>query len=303
MKKSIASRKLVALAVFAGLSILFSCQDNGSKINLTDETAVVAGESSTDAYYQDVDDMSGVAVAGTSETNSTTSGGKQYANGRRVTGIADYRFGDCAIITVTPDTTADHPKGVITIDFGSGCQDSQGDVRKGKIIISYDGRRFMPGSVIVVTLDNYSFNQIKLEGTRTLTNLSSSMQDNPKFEIQLADGKATDTVSGQFITREHCFDLVWTRANNPLQDELTVTGCGDQAPNATGIDRYGDNYAMTILEPLVYHRLCPIAVSGKKQIVVGDKTIVIDYGDGTCDRSVIITVNGTNTETVTLSGQ
>lgn len=301
MKTSIASRKLAALVVFSVLGLLFSCEDNSGKVNLTDETAVAAEESSTDAYYQDVDDMSGVAVAGTSETNSTTSGGKEYANGRRVTGITDYRLSNCAIITVTPDTTADHPKGTIVIDFGNGCQDSQGDVRKGKIIINYDGRRFMPGSVIVVTLDNYSFNQIKLEGTRTLTNLSTSLQDNPKFEIQLADGKATDTVSGQFITREHCFDLVWTRANNPLLDELTVTGCGDQTPNATGVDRFGDSYEMTILEPLVYHRLCPIAVSGKKQIVIGDKTILIDYGDGTCDRSVVITVNGTNTETVSLS--
>jgi hypothetical protein len=51
---------------------------------------------------------------------------------------------------------------------------------------------------------------------------------------------------------------------------------------------------MTILEPLVYKRGCPIAVEGVKQFVdvATGKVVLVDYGDGACDRIITISVDG-----------
>lgn len=272
---------------------IVGCQE--TETPLKEESALVIDESLTDYYFSDVDDMTGVAVDGISETETGVSGGKANTGGRTITDQLDDRFGECAVITVELEgSTGDHPKGTITIDFGDGCTDPYGNVRKGKIIIHFDGRKFHPGSVIITMFEDYSINNIALEGVRTLTNLTTSIEEAPKFEVKLEDGKATDLETGLFITRSHCFTKEWHRANNPLLDELHVLTdlCPDWAVHAFGTMRNGQEYNMVILETLVYRRRCPIAVSGKKQFTVGDRTIIVDYGTGECDRSVIISVDG-----------
>ena len=64
---------------------------------------------------------------------------------------------------------------------------------------------------------------------------------------------------------------------------------------------------MEITKPLVFKRECSssrkfsIAVEGTKELTIDGKLIVIDYGDGTCDNKVTITINGTSKE-VEVSG-
>ena len=49
----------------------------------------------------------------------------------------------------------------------------------------------------------------------------------------------------------------------------------------------------SLLEGLKYKRFCGIAVDGiKKYVLDEEKEIVIDYGNGECDKAVTITVNG-----------
>ncbi len=284
--------KFSAMALVASIVGMSSCKDEDDPFTLQD-TAAITDESVTDSYFQDMDDMAGIALSAPSDT--------QYSSGR-ISGsltIEDHRF-KCAgaIVTLSsdPTSTPEIPKGIITVDFGtSGCADLKGNVRKGKMIFSYYNKRFMPGAKVVTTTENYFINDIKLEGTRTLTNVQNSTTSAPRFNVVLVNGKAT--FSDQLMaTRESNITWQWNRAVNPSEDNLEV----EMTSTASGTTRQGKNYTVAILKNLVYKRHCGISVQGiKKYTIDGTKEITIDFGDGTCDKSMTVTVNGV-TRVITL---
>jgi hypothetical protein len=250
------------------------------------DTADLTDEAITEAYFQDLDDMAGIAIESPSET--------QYTNGRVSTSITiqDHRFNcDGIIVTLTSDpaSTSETPKGVLAIDFGSsGCTDLKGNVRKGKIFFAYSGKRFVPGSTVVTTTDNYSINGVKLEGMRTLTNVQNSTESAPRFNVVLENGKATFP-NALTATRESDITWQWNRATNPAEDNLEI----EITSEASGVTRAGRVYHVDVVEPLIFTRHCGIPVSGVKQYTIdGEKAITVDYGDGACDRSFSLTING-----------
>jgi len=289
--------KTVAMAAILALGFAMSCQEDDTPYAI--EASYVAEETVTDYYFEDADDLAGVAL----QSDEGTSGGR-VAEGPRSITINDPRC-SCdnltVTITFTPNSTIQVPVGDIVIDFGEGCEDFLGNIRTGKLLIHFVGRRFFPESFVTLTFDGYTINGIALAGTRTLTNISGSNEEFPKFRVELADGSAT-WPDGTEATREHCFEREWVRGNNPTQDQVIVNQCPGEDVAATGTNRRGVQYEMTIVEELVYKRGCPIAVSGIKKFVevATGKEIVIDYGDGNCDKVITILVNG-NTRTVNVN--
>lgn len=277
--------KIAALSLIGGVMLITSCNDE-ERLTLSD-TQDITEEAVTDSYFQDMDDMAGVAMNAPSDA--------QYSGGRTSTTITieDQRFNcEGIVVTVTPgaNSTLDQPQGVLTVDFGAtGCTDLRGNIRTGKVIFTYNGRRFVPGSTVVTTVDNYTINGIKLEGTRTLTNITGSNSEAPKFNVVLENGKATLLADGTFAERESNITWSWIRAANPSDDYLLI----DQNSVASGTTRGGREYSVSLMEVLKYKRFCGIATDGiKKYVIDGEKEITIDYGNGECDRSVVITVNG-----------
>lgn len=277
--------KIIALAMIGGIFFVTSCNDE-DRLTLAD-TQDITEEALTDSYFQDMDDMAGVAINSPNETQ--LSGGRISST---IT-IEDQRF-KCAGIVVTvvpgPNSNVDVPQGVLTIDFGTtGCTDLKGNIRTGKLIFTYNGRRFKPGSTVVTTTNNYTINGILIEGTRTLTNVTGSTQEAPKFNAILVNGKATFVADGTTAERESNITWQWVRAASPADDYLVI----DQSSTAEGITRGGRTYSVSLSKALKYKRFCGIAVEGiKTYIIDGTKEITIDYGDGTCDKSVVISVNG-----------
>jgi hypothetical protein len=291
MKKlSLYFKKLFIWAATGMFVLAVSCSEN--EVVLRQEADDVAEDALTDLFMEDADDLAGLAMLSDDGPNT---GGRGNGTPRTII-INDPRC-NCpsfsATITIDPESTPSVPRGQIVLDFGDGCTGPMGNVRKGKIIITFAGRRFMPGSTIVTTFDGYSINDIALEGVRTLTNVSSSTQSAPEFEVELENGKAT-WPDGTLTTREHCFVRKWVRESNPVNDRLEIRQCADVPYAASGTNRRGRAYTMKILETLVYKRRCPIAVSGIKEFtdVSSGKVITVDYGDGTCDRVITITANG-----------
>ncbi len=286
-----------SLSYFSFMALLFlaSCQDDKIDFSANDSQNV-ENEAVSDAYYEDADDMSSIAV---SSDETTLTGGREAESGRKFTvKISDLakRF-DCATVTfeTAPESSIQTPKGTITVDFGTGCTDSKGNIRKGKIIINYTGRRFLSGSSVVTTFADYFINGVKIEGIRTVTNTSASLESNPVFNIVVTGGKAT-WPDATFATREVNRTREWNRGNTPNVDQWIVSG------TASGTNRNGRAYQMEITKPLVYKRECAIsdkvfiAVEGTKVLTVESKQITIDYGDGACDKLVTITVNGKSRE-------
>jgi hypothetical protein len=293
MKTNRILTKVFGMAAMASLAVAFSCQEDENPY--AEEVSYVVEESVTDYYYEDADDMAGVAVA----SESGTAGGKISSEAGVFT-VDDDRF--CANVAVSfilsVGSTDLFPMGDIGIDFKDGCEDPRGNVRSGKINVHFEGRRFLPGSTLTITFENYVINGIILNGTRVLTNIGESTEAAPKFRVYLNGSvKWPDNTTA---TREHCYEREWIRAANPVNDEWHVTQCAntDGWPHdfaATGINRRGVEYEMVIESELVYRRGCPIAVKGVKQFikVESGQVIIVDYGDGDCDRAITMTVDGT----------
>lgn len=277
---------------------LMSC-DNDKFEFASSDSENAQNEAVSESYADDADDISSVALS----SDDATLNGKVSSTGRRVFKVTDpAKRLDCAEVSIelAADNSTTVPKGTITIDFGTGCTDARGNVRKGIIRVKYSGRRFLPASTVETTFDGYSINDIKIEGKRTVTNISGSTESAPKYTIVLVGGKTT-WPDGTFATREVNRTREWIRATTPLLDSWIITG------TASGTNRKSRVYSMEITKPLVFKRECSssrkvsIAVEGTKELTVDGKLIVIDYGDGTCDNKVTITINGTSKE-VEVSG-
>ncbi len=272
----------MALACIGAATLLYSCKEE-DRLTLQD-TQDITEEAVTDSYFQDMDDMAGVSLDSQSSTD---------LNGGRVSSvltIGDDRF-TCATVTLEVTGNPEAPSGLITVDFGvsPGCTDSKGNTRIGKLYYTYTGRRFELDSKVVTTTDNYYINGIKLEGTRTLTNVTGSTELAPKFNVILSGGKAT-FADLSVATRESNITWQWVRGTTPADDFLLI----DQTSTASGVTRGGRTYEVSLTKALKFKRFCGgLPVEGiKKYLIDGDKEIVIDYGDGVCDKEIKVTVNG-----------
>lgn len=284
MKKNTGFLRTASLTAVGLLFAVASCKEE-ERLTFADTQDIIE-EALTDSYFQDMDDMAAVAIGAPTDD--------EYSGGRTATTITieDERFNcDGIVITIEPgpNSTIEHPNGVLTIDFGAtGCSDGRGNIRTGKLKFTYDKWRFQQGATIVTEPINYTINGIKLEGTRTLTNLSGSSEESPKFNAVLTDGKATFP-GGSFALRNSDITWQWNRNDAGVaDDELTINPA-----SANGLTRGGRSYTVEVLEPLVYRRFCGIAVDGvKKYVIENGKEITINYGDGECDKQVVISVNG-----------
>jgi hypothetical protein len=272
---------LLALWFFLG-----SCSPEPIDFNDNDAKNV-GNETASDAYFAESEDLTTVTVS----SDNATAGGRVSA-GARVILVNDPRL-SCATVTLEPDvnSTLLIPKGILSIDFGAGCTDKHGIVRKGKITIAYHGRRFLPNSSVVTTLVAYEINGVKIEGIRTVANTSASTAADPVFTTTMAGGKIT-WPDGTSVSRDETTTRERKLGATPDNTQWFVTG------SATGTNRNGLDYSVTITGKLVYKRECAlsdkiyIAVQGTKELVISSnsKKIAIDYGSGVCDRLVTVTI-------------
>lgn len=262
--------------IVASLVAVAGC--NKEYKELESENSVTAkNEIISESYSSDIEDLSAMAIL--TEPN---------AGGRSQEGSLDDRFA-CATVTRTADSAP--YTGTIVIDFGAiGCQDAEGNVRKGKISINYNGKRYLPGSTLDVTLDGYSINEIKIEGIRETSYETSSKESDPISKTIVTKGVMT-WPDGTSSKHEFTRTRVWNRQTNSANDTWTVEGFGN------GETRKGVQYEMKITKPLKYKKECEasnvfIAVSGEKAVKKDAKDIVIDHGNELCNNLVTVTYNG-----------
>lgn len=194
---------------------------------------------------------------------------------------------DCNVI-ITIDTTSS-PKSV-TVDYGTtNCSCNDGKTRRGKIITTFTGQYIAPGTVITHTPVDYYVNDIKYEGTKTVENMGLNTNGQPYFNVQI-DGSATLT-SGEIVDYTSTRVRTWTTGFNTLvnrfDDEYDITG------TAVATFSNGGGYTGNTTSPVHIKVGCSFPVSGTLEITPTDKPVrLIDYGNGTCDNSFTVTVNG-----------
>jgi len=197
--------------------------------------------------------------------------------------VEDYSF--CGKVDL------DKVKKNITIDFGTGgCKGKGNREQKGKIKVSFSDKN--PNSGRTITFENYSVNGNLIKGTVTTSAVSKNASGNLEF-TRTANIVITFSADSKTHTYNGTHTLAWiegfgTKSSN--DDVFSTTGA------SSGINREGVSYSNKIVSPLITKTTCFQAgsfcpVSGKTE-VVGKTTFTLDFGNGTCDKKVSITISG-----------
>jgi hypothetical protein len=282
-KHSIMKTKLFLFILLAAFINFTSCTKVGSPIeqasvDLVDDNAV--SDVAFDDVFNTTDNASLILE------NALGKGDLKSA-----TIVAD----SCPVMTVDNPAAGVWPK-TITVDYGAGCSGFNGSTRKGKIMITVSARRNVIGATRTVTFDNYYFNNIKVEGTKVVTNLGPNTNQNIEISVKLTNGKLT-LPAGKTIERSFDHKREWIAGfstKNIWDDEWLITG------TATGKNINGVAYTNTILSPLHWKWVCEFLVSGVIKFErEGVAAVELDYGQGTCD-AIATLKRGDQTKEITL---
>lgn len=198
------------------------------------------------------------------------------------------KFGPCVTRTYTASTRT------LIINFGTGCLCADGRFRSGQIIVKFttDVNRRVAGAV--VRRRNYFVNYNQHTARRTFTDLGGG-----SFNVVVDSASIIRANNGGTHSWTANWNFLRTAGyTTPLllsDDVYSVTG------SAAGTNRNGVSYTTTIQTPLVKRGDCfKYYVSGVMSITNSrSKTLLLDYGNGACDNTATVTVNG-RTKTITL---
>lgn len=278
--------KFFAATMMALAFFMVACDDNETSLTSTGlDGESISLDESVDSDFSDVDEM---ALEGLDlEVYSNDPSGRILKRNR-------HRIPDCA--EVTHDTEAM----TITIDFGESCEGKGGKVFEGQILISYTGRRLIPGSSWTTTFNEFKIDGNQILGVHTVENISESLESNPTFYVTLSDGQVL-FADGGTATREVEKTKVWIRATNPLNDEFHLL----EGSTANGTNKEGVAYSTEVLEDIVVKNICKldgihVPVDGVKQVIKGEREYTIDFGDGECDNLATVTPKDGESQTIEL---
>jgi len=186
---------------------------------------------------------------------------------------------------------------VMEIDFGStNCAGAYGINRRGKLVVTLTDKYRNVGSVLTVQPQNYFINDVKVEGTKTITNNGYNASNNLVYIVN---------VTNAVITYTDNTTLTWnsTRTNEWIEGDSTtlfthgLSGICDDiyliTGAANGVNRNGLAYTVTIITPLRKEVCCRWVVSGSLDVIPqGFATRTVDFGLGICDNQATVTING-----------
>ncbi|WP_299535036.1 hypothetical protein [Ulvibacterium sp.] len=198
---------------------------------------------------------------------------------------------DCVTITtVVTDTTREK-----TIDFGLGCELPNGNVLSGIIFISYEKDMEVTTKTITLSLVDFTFNEVTVEGGATIERTRSNENGNPQADATGAfSGTWPDGSTSNFT-------------GNRTREWIEGYGSGFWGDNVfliTGKRTYtgplGNVFIKETITPLRREWSCRFIVSGILEISRNDLTASLDFGDGECDAKGVLTYPDGSTEEIFL---
>jgi len=268
--------------------IVLSCQKNESDtVNISESdltsgvTAALANVTTTSSTIASSEDIQSVSV--TDFDSIFHSLGKlSFPINKMKLNLK--HLSDCATVTVS-DTV--YPQ-TITIDYGDGCTEHHHQ-KSGKIIIVISDSAQVAGSVTTVTYEDFYCDSNKIEFSGTLKNLGKDTSGN--WVVQTAYSEKITTASGNVVVEDFNNKITWTSGfltAKKSDDVYSKTGSGSITINDTLA------YSCTITKALVYDYSCGNIISGAIDLYKKGTTVTINYGDGTCDETATVTINGTS---------
>ncbi|HEY8919365.1 MAG TPA: hypothetical protein VIM87_23145 [Chitinophaga sp.] len=267
------------LILVATATIFFACSKSNEATpdtNANDAKALAAAsyEAQASTLY---DDLFDVALSAGEEQGLGTNGRKALQD-RSLS-----KLGGCYEANLDDVTIDKWPK-TLTLDFKNGCTGTDGRTRAGKVIITISNYIMKPGTIINITLQNYSVGLVHLEGTKVITNQSSGTTF--KYSTKVTGG----VIKLDTLTFGYSCEKVITQVeggNTPFVTEDDVySGTGTASLTYPG----GTVVTYTTKEPLIKALKCAWIGKGKADVTFDQVTATIDYGAGICDDSATVNI-------------
>ncbi len=278
--------KVLFIGTLVALSFFISCNSD-EKTNDGTTTAISNNEiittSKIDASIEDVTNIAEDQF--NAQQNNTTKPGGPVKN----------FLPSCATIT----TVLTNNTWTKTVDFGvEGCTLDNGNVVKGKMVVSFANDFSASTQTISYTFDGFYHNGKKLQGSKSIvrtiktTNLLATAHPVSTVTVDMTitfDDGGVYTRKGSLVKEMVAGYDTWF---NWEDNAFLVTGSGTTTfPN-------GDTFSAEITTPLEFDASCrkPFAVKGVLSITKNGATAVLDYGDGNCDTLAKVTKDGVTEE-------
>lgn len=272
------------LFAFAAIIVIISCtRDESPLSNEVDQFKQAEKETVIEAVLQKADDQIDKEITLLEKYNynppATKSGEVASCNAK---------------ITVETPANSKFPK-TITLDFGTGCTDSEGNFRAGKIIVKMTGPYWEKNTVRHSKLADYIYNDLKIDSERNEINKGPNEKGYFVFEVKHSE-KIWNTKGDLLV--ERVLDRVrsYNRGNNLSStddDEVWITG-------SAKVEKNGKEVENEITVPLYRKLTCQHFQSGViTTFVKKEKISELNYGNGECD-NIAIWTNGRVTKTIIL---
>jgi len=290
------SSKILSLATITLISIatlITACKkdSSSSSTTTTNNNSSAANLSANGATSDNAfDDAFNIAVQTGYDKGLTSL--KEQGSGATTLG---YNF--CATVTVKPTVGTIFPDTLI-VDFGAGCVSNDGISRSGSITYIFSGKLSTPGTTISSSFNNYSVNGYKIGGTYSIKNTSTGASLSLTSAVTSGSITYPNDTSYTFSGTKTALLLIPpSNILDPTSFVFNITG-GYSISNS-----FGESLTATITTPLERKQTCKHVDSGivSFKYTKGTASVngTLDYGNGTCDDSALITI-GAFTKTVTL---
>lgn len=282
------TNKLILSATLV-LTLFIGCQ-NSDDLTLENNSALSNEEVITEASMDNiVDDVSSITE-------------DQFSAQQNITNKSAIAYKSILPPCVKITTELINGSWIRTVDFGTtGCTLPNGNILKGKIIISFVNDFTLKEIVITHTLDGFYHNDKKIEGTQTITRILKSTElladIHPvntltlKLKITSKEGKVYERTGtrvremvggfGTVGTWEDNVYLVWGYSQSKLANGTT---------HNTKIEANPLRFVATCKLPFpIKGTINHIKTNAENGNIIES---TLDFGDGNCDAIATLTVNG-----------
>ena len=276
--------KLASFFLLTGLFVIISCaKKDSSPAQIEDLVKQAENDAVFETVLNKADDQINKEINKLENINYTIPAGKS---------------GDVepcsAKITVETPASSKFPK-TITLDYGSGCTDNEGNFRAGKIMVHITGPYWEKNTARHAKLVDYRYNDLKISGERKEINKGANEEGYIVFEV-----KNTEKIwnSKEELLVERNLERLRTYDRGPdikaiEDDQVWVTG-------RTLVNKNGKEVIQEITSPLFRKLTCQHFQSGIiTTFVKKEKIAEFNYGDGICDDKAVWS-NGTIEKKITL---
>ena len=199
---------------------------------------------------------------------------------------------DCGTIssTLTGSTWS------VTIDFGTtGCTLWNGNILKGKIILSFTNDFQAMTKVVSYTFENFYHNDVSLNGNKTFTRVRANANGNPetRFDVSLTLVLANGDTYSRTGLRVKEWTAGYDTPHTLSDDVYIITG------NWTAVSPQGTKSA-SVTVPLKKLGNCRYIVEGIVVFTRNESEATLDYGSGGCDDQAMLSIDGGAATAITL---